>query len=78
MARQGDMALRVDGQDALVECQRIIAPSQVLLQVGQIEQRGDEGRVERQRGMQFGRRGCVATQAIGIDDGPVQVHFLGL
>ena len=72
------MAARVDGQDAFVQGQRILAPPQVLLQVGEIEQRRHECRVQRQRGMQLGGRRFVSTQAIGIDDAPVEVRFLRL
>ena len=58
------MAARVDGQDALVQGQSFLAPPQVLLQVGEIEQRRHECRVQGQRGLQLGGGGFIATQAV--------------
>ena len=76
MTRQRKVAARIDGEHALVQRQRFIAPPEVFLQVREVEQRRHESRIERQRSVQFCHGVVVASQAVRIDDAPVEVHFL--
>ena len=49
-ARQGQDALRVDLQSAAVKIQRLIAPTLIFLEIGQIEQRRDKSGLQAQCG----------------------------
>ncbi len=78
VARQCLVAMGIEGQDALVERQRVVPLAEVFPEVAEIEQGGHEIGIQAQRRTQLDRGVGVAAQVVRIDHAPVQVRFLGL
>jgi hypothetical protein len=72
------MAIRIDLEDPLVVCARLVASPEILIEIGQVEQRRHVARIQPERRPELGLRRRIATQIVRVDDAAVEMNFLGL
>ena len=70
--------MRLQRQNFFVERTRFDLLAEVLAQVGEIQQRRNVVRIERQRCLQLALGLIVPAQVVGIDDAAIEMDFLGL
>ncbi len=68
--------IRIERQDSLAERERLVPLPEVRLEVGEIEERRDILRIERERGVELRFRRVVAAQTIRVDDAAIEMDFL--
>ena len=76
--RKRQVAARIDFEDPLVARACLLAPSEILVEIGEVEQRRDVARIQLERRDELGRGSGVAAEIVGVDHAPVEMHFLGL
>ena len=76
IAGERDAGIRIERQDPLAERERLVPLPEVRLEVGEIEERRDILRIERQRRLELRFCRVVAAQAIRVDDAAVEMDFL--
>ncbi len=68
--------IRIERQHSLTERERLVPLPEVRLEVGEIEERRDILRVERERSAELRFCRVVAAQTIRVDDAAVEMDFL--
>ena len=75
--RQSLPVFGVHRQQALIESDRVRALAKILRQVGHIQERGGEPRIQCERQLQFTFRIRVSSQVVTKNYRPIQVRLLG-
>ena len=78
VARQCDVAVRLQRQDLLVQRAGFGLLAEVLAQVREVEQGGNVVGIERERSLELAFGRVILTQAVGVDHAAVEMNFFGL